>query len=457
MSDHASFLATKPLKQLLFHLAIPAVTAQMINMLYNIVDRIYIGHIPGEGALALTGLGVCMPVLMVISAFAALVGSGGAPRASILLGEGHQSEAEDLMGECFTTLMLIALPLTVILELWGNDILLAFGASGNTIIYAKQYLSVYALGTVFVQLTLGMNAFIIAQGFSTTGMLSVLVGAISNCILDPLFIFTFGMGVKGAAWATVLSQAFSTIWIICFLCGEKTALHLKRKHFRLHKNVILPALALGLSTFVMQSTESALMVCFNSSLLRYGGDIAVGAMTILSSINMFMHLPLQGFGQGAQPIMSYNYGAGNIGRVKETFHLLLKLDCSGSMLFWAATMLFPKMFIAVFTSDSNLAEFTVKALRVYFASLGLIGIQMACQMTFVSLGRAKESIIVASVRKLILLIPLIYIMPLFMNQNKTMAVYLAEPIADAIAITFTATLFAVKSRKILSVKNPGRT
>jgi putative MATE family efflux protein len=460
MMDPAS-LATEPLKPLLFRLALPTVTAQLINMLYNIVDRIYIGHIPHQGSLALTGVGVCMPILMVISAFAALVGSGGAPRASILLGAGEKDDAENIMGQSFTVLLLLSAILTLILELWGKAILFAFGASENTIPYASSYLSVYAIGTVFVQLTLGMNAFIIAQGYTTTGMFSVLIGAISNCILDPVFIFALGMGVRGAAWATIISQAFSTIWIIHFLTGKKTELRLKRSFLPVRASVILPCLALGLSTFVMQATESALLICFNNSLLSYGGDIAVGSMTIISSTSMFMVLPLQGIGQGAQPIMSYSYGAGDTERVKKAFFLLLKVSFGWSAIFWILLQGFPQVFASIFTTDPTLLSFTKTTSRIYFGGMGLMGIQMACQMTFVSLGRAKESIIVASVRKLVLLIPLIYLMPILMPQNKTRAVFLAEPIADIAAITFTVILFATRFRKILArehqIRNPRRT
>lgn len=451
MTNHDSkFLATAPVGPLLFRLAVPTVTAQLINMLYNVVDRIYIGHIPNEGPLALTGVGVCMPALMVIAAFAALVGSGGAPKASMLLGQGRREDAERVMGQSCTVLLIISVILTILLQWQGNAILTLFGASGNTMPYAQAYLSIYAWGTVFVQLTLGMNAFIIAQGYTTTGMLSVVIGAVSNCLLDPLFIFVFHMGVRGAAWATVLSQALSTFWIMKFLRGKRTELHLTSRNLPLQASVILPSLALGLSTFVMQVTESALMVCFNSSLLRYGGDIAVGAMTIISSVNLFLVLPLQGVGQGAQPIMSFNYGAGNIPRVKRTFHLLLRTSLLWSMGFWAVVQLFPGLFTGIFTTDPALTAFTKRAARIYFGGLGLIGIQMACQTTFVSLGRTKESIIVASVRKLVLLIPLIYLLPHLLAKDKTTAVFLAEPIADILAVTFTAILFATQAKRIFS-------
>ena len=313
MTENKDFLGTEPVGKLLLRLALPTVTAQIINMLYNIVDRMYIGHIPGEGALALTGVGVCMPLIMIVSAFAALIGFGGAPRASIFMGKGDKESAERTLGNCFSAQILLSLVLTMVL-FWGNRFfLLAFGASGNTIAYGVNYMNIYAIGTVFVQLTLGMNAFITAQGFAKTGMLSVLIGAVSNIILDPIFIFGMHMGVRGAALATILSQALSCIWVLSFLFGKKTQLKIRRENMRLDKKIILPCLALGVSTFIMQASESVISVCFNSSLLKYGGDIAVGAMTILTSVMQFAMLPLQGLGQGAQPIISYNYGAGNAG------------------------------------------------------------------------------------------------------------------------------------------------
>ena len=305
-----SFLATEPLGKLLLKLSLPTVTAQIINMLYNIVDRIYIGHIPETGALALTGVGVCMPLIMIVSAFAALVGNGGAPRASIFMGKGDKESAERTLGNCFTTQIFVSFLLTLILFTGNRSFLMAFGASENTIPYAVAYMNIYSLGTIFVQLTLGMNAFITAQGFAKTGMLSVLVGAASNIILDPIFIFAFHMGVRGAALATIISQALSCTWVLSFLMSKKSYLKIRRCNMKLQKNIILPSLALGLSTFIMQSSESVISVCFNSSLLKYGGDLAVGAMTILTSAMQFALLPLQGLGQGAQPIISYNYGAG---------------------------------------------------------------------------------------------------------------------------------------------------
>lgn len=450
MSEDRDFLGKEPLGKLLLRLAVPTVAAQLINMLYNIVDRIYIGHIPKVGALALTGVGVCMPLILIVSAFAALVGNGGAPRASIALGKGEKESAEKILGTCFTMQIVISLILTVVLLLWNRNFLLAFGASENTIEYGVSYMNIYSVGTIFVQLTLGMNFFITAQGFAKTGMLSVLIGAISNIVLDPILIFGFHMGVKGAALATIISQGLSCIWVLSFLFGKKTTLRIRRENMNLKPSMVLPILALGSSVFVMQSSESIISICFNSSLLKYGGDIAVGAMTILTSVMQFAMLPLQGLGQGAQPIISYNYGARKKDRVKGAFKLLLKSSMVYAVLLWIAVMLFPQLFAGMFTSDPALLEFTKTALRIYLAAMFIFGIQLACQLTFMSLGNAKASIVVAVMRKFVLLIPLIYIMPAILKNNQTMAVYLAEPIADILAVCFTIVLFSREFKKALS-------
>lgn len=449
MKEDKDFLAKEPIGRLLLKLALPTVAAQIINMLYNIVDRIYIGHIKGVGALALTGVGVCMPIIMIVTAFAALVGNGGAPRASIFMGKGENDAAEKTLGNCFTLQIIISVVLTAVLLIWNRDLLMAFGASENTIEYAVSYMNIYAVGTIFVQLTLGMNAFITAQGFAKTGMLSVLIGAVANIILDPIFIFGFGLGVRGAALATIISQAASCTWVLLFLFGKKTVLKIRVKNMGLQKKIILPSIALGLATFIMQASESVISVCFNSSLLKYGGDIAVGAMTILTSVMQFAMLPLQGLGQGAQPIISYNYGAKNVKRVKNAFWLLLKVSLSYAVLLWAFIMIFPQGFAGMFTSDPELLIFTKTALRIYTACLFLFGIQMACQMTFTSLGKAGSSIIVAVMRKFVLLIPLIYIMPVILSNKKDIAVYMAEPIADFFAVSFTAVLFFFQFRKCM--------
>ena len=449
MNEDKDFLGKEPVGELLLKLALPTVTAQIINMLYNIVDRIYIGHIPEIGEAALTGVGVCMPLIMIVTAFSAFAAYGGAPRASIYMGQGDHDSAEKTLGNCFAVQFIISVLLTAALLLWNRDFLMAFGASDKTIGYGVEYMNIYAIGTIFVQMTLGMNAFITAQGFARTGMFSVLIGAVANIVLDPIFIFGFDMGVAGAAWATIISQAMSCAWVLLFLCGRKTHLRLRVKYMRLSRKIVLPSLALGLSSFIMQASESIISICFNSSLQSYGGDIAVGAMTILTSVMQFAMLPLQGLGQGAQPIISYNYGARNPERVKAAFKLLLKSSLVYSTLLWALVMLFPQAFAAMFTSSETLMAFTQKALRIYMACLLLFGIQIACQMTFTSLGNAKASILVAVMRKFILLIPLIYIMPLLFSADKTTAVYMAEPVADFIAVTFTAIFFTFQFKKAL--------
>ena len=449
MTTNKEFLGTEKIGKLLFKLSIPTVVAQLINMLYNIIDRIYIGHMPGDGSLALTGVGVCMPIIMLVSAFAALVSAGGAPRASIFMGQQNMKSAQKTLGNCFSLQIIVSFVLTLILIIWNEDLLLAFGASANTISYATQYMSIYALGTIFVQMTLGMNTFITAQGFTTISMISVLIGAICNIALDPLFIFALGMGVKGAALATILSQAISCIWIISFLCGKKTHLKLRKEDMKLEASIILPCIALGTAAFIMQASESVISICFNSSLLHYGGDIAVGAMTIMVSVMQFAMLPLQGIAQGAQPITSYNYGAKNVERVKKTVRLLIITCLTYSLTLWSLVMLFPQFFVGIFTPDQALIDFSAPMLRIYLGGVCLFGIQIACQMTFTSLGKALNSIVVAVVRKFVLLLPLIYIMPHFI-ANQTMGVYMAEPVADIIAVTFTTILFAFQFKKAMN-------
>lgn len=448
MESRKENLGTAPIGRLLFKLSVPTVIAQLINMLYNIVDRIYIGHMHGDGSLALTGVGVCMPIIMVVSAFAALVGAGGAPRASIFMGKQDKASAEQTLGNCFSLQIIVSALITVILFIWGEPLLLAFGASENTISYAADYMKIYSLGTIFVQLTLGMNAFITAQGFTLFSMISVIIGAVLNIALDPVFIFALDMGVRGAAFATIISQAVSCIWVIAFLRGKRTNLRLKRKNMHIRAGIIMPCVALGAAPFIMQASESVISVCFNSSLLHYGGDIAVGTMTILISVMQFAMLPLQGIAQGAQPIASYNYGANNAERVKKTFKILLAACLTYSVLLWVAVMIKPGLFVKLFTPDAELIEFAAPMLKIYLAALCLFGIQIACQMTFTSLGKAGSSIVVAVVRKFVLLLPLIYIMPELV-MDKTKGVYLAEPVADVIAVSFTAILFTIQFSKIL--------
>ena len=448
MTESKEMLGNAPIGKLLFKLALPTVVAQLINMLYNIVDRIYIGHMPEVGDLALTGVGVCMPIILIVSAFAALVSSGGAPRASIFMGKKDIPSAERTLGGCFGLQVVISFVLTIILLIWNRDLLLAFGASENTIEYATEYMSIYAVGTIFVQLTLGMNAFVSAQGFTKIAMFSVIIGAVANIALDPLFIYAFDMGVRGAALATIISQALSAVWVISFLCSPKSLLRLQKKYLLPSPKVVLPCVALGSATFIMQASESVISVCFNSSLLAHGGDIAVGAMAILTSVMQFAMLPPQGIAQGAQPILSYNYGAKNAERVKKTYKTLLVACLIYSVTLWLAVMLFPRVFVSIFTPDATLVDFASKALRIYFGGMVLFGIQIACQMTFVSLGNAPASILVAVVRKFVLLLPLIYIMPRMVSDS-TIGVYMAEPVADILAVTFTAILFIFQFKKAL--------
>lgn len=433
-------LGKDSLGPLLLKLALPAILAQIINVLYNMVDRMYIGHIPKVGPSALTGVGVTMPVIMAISAFAALVSMGGAPRASIMLGRGEHPKAEKILGNCTVMLVIMAIILTAVFLIWGEPILMVFGASEATIGYALDYMRIYALGTIFVQLALGLNAFINAQGYAKIGMITVAIGALCNIVLDPIFIFSMSMGVKGAALATIISQAISSIFVVYFLTSKRSGLRIKLDNLKLDFQVILPCLALGLSPFIMQFTESVISVCFNTSLLKYGGDIAVGSMTILTSVMQFSMLPLQGLTQGAQPIISFNYGAENIDRVKRAFKLLLKISLSYSMLLWAVAMFIPDTFIYIFTSHGELTTYTRWAIRIYMAASGIFGIQIACQQTFIAIGNAKTSVFLAVLRKVLVLIPLIFILPMFI-ENQAFAVFLAEPIADMIAVSVTATLF----------------
>ena len=451
-NSKANDLANKPVGRLLFQLALPAIAAQIINVLYNVVDRMYIGHIQDIGAMALTGVGVTMPVIMAVSAFAYLISMGGSPRASIMMGKQDYDKAEEILGNCAMTLIIISITLTIILLLFSRPLLMIFGASEKTIIYALRYLRIYSIGTIFVQLALGLNTFITAQGKAKTSMFTVLIGAITNIILDPIFIFVFHMDVRGAALATIISQAISCIWILSFMTSKRTILKLKFKNLRISPSVILPCLALGFSPFIMQFTESVLFVSFNTSLLKYGGDLAVGAMTILSSIMQFSFLPIMGLTQGAQPIISYNYGANNLDRVKNTFKILLISCVSFSTLMWVISEFFPYLFVRIFTSNEELINYSIWALRIYMASSLIFGAQTACQQTFVALGNAKISAFLAILRKVILLIPLIFILPIFL-EDKVFAVLLAEPIADFLAVCTTVTMFTISFKKLIKSSN----
>lgn len=433
---------------LLWKLALPSIVAQMVNLLYNMVDRIYIGHIPGNGDMALTGLGLCFPIIMMITAFSNLIGAGGAPRVAIDMGKGENEQAEKTMGNCVAALLVLAAGLTVLLELFAEPLLRLFGASDNTLPYALDYLRIYVLGTICVMVSLGLNPFITTQGFSDVAMKTVVIGAICNIIFDPIFIFLLEMGVQGAALATIISQGVSAVWVLLFLNGKRTKLKIKGQYLKIEWKVIAPVLALGVSPFVMGATESVLNIAFNASLSKYGGDVAVGAMTILSSVMQLQFMPVQGLTQGAQPITSFNYGAGKMDRVRKTYRLLLKCCFAYTMVFWLAVQLFPQAFVMIFNDTPELMETTTWALRIYMATSGLFGIQMAVQQTFLALGQAKVSLFIACLRKIILLIPLIYILPCFL-EDKVFAVFLAEPVADFISVTVAVSLFAYTINKIL--------
>lgn len=436
---------------LLFSLAAPAILAQIINVLYNMVDRMYLGHIEGYGDLALTGVGITAPIIMAISAFAALVSMGGAPRAAIMLGRKDYDHAEKILGNCTFLLIITAVLLTIIIELFASPLLMSFGASANTIPYALDYIRIYAMGTICVQMTLGLNAFIATQGYAKISMFTTLIGAVCNIILDPIFIFGLHMGVKGAALATIISQGISMLWVIKFLTSKKSFLQIKVSNFKIIPSIVLPCLALGISPFVMQFTESILSISFNTSLLKYGGDLAVGAMTILTSVMQFSMLPLQGLSQGAQPIISFNFGAKNMNRVKEAFKCLLISCLVYSTTLWIISEFCPQVFVSIFTNKPELSAYAIKVLRIYMGTSCMFGAQIACQQTFIALGNAKNSLFLALLRKVFLLIPLIFILPIFVSsyEMKTLAVYMAEPIADFLAVCTTVFMFTRYFRKIM--------
>ena len=441
--------------RLLMKLAVPTIVSQLVNLLYNIVDRIYIGHIPVEGVLALTGLGLCMPIIMIVTAFSGLVGSGGAPHAAIYMGKGDNEHAEQILGSCFELLIIIAVIITAAVELTAAPLLKLFGASSDTLPYALGYLRIYAAGTICVMISLGLNSFITTQGATSVSMKTVLIGAVINIVLDPIFIFGLKMGVRGAALATIISQFVSAVWVLKYLTGSKTRLRLLPANIRLSREIVLPVLALGMAPFIMSATESVLNIAFNSSLSRYGGDLAVGSMTVISSIMQLQMLPVQGLSQGAQPLLSYNFGAGRTDRVKRAFKLLVAFSLMYTLSFWALVQLFPQVFVHIFNSSSDeLVSLASWALRIYMGTSGLFGIQMAVQMLFVSLGQAKLSLFIACLRKIILLIPLIFILPVFIS-DKVFAVFLAEPIADLISVIVCSLLCAVNFRRIMSKAGNG--
>jgi len=433
-------MGTGSIKRHMVGLALPALVGQVINLLYNIVDRIYIGHIPEVGGTALTGVGLFTPILMLITAFAMLAGAGGAPRAAIAMGKGDKEAAEKIVGNCFTVLLILSVILTAVFWFAAPTLLRLFGGSDATLPYAITYSRIYIAGTVFVLIVMGMNVFISTQGFAKFSMLTTVIGAVINIVLDPIFIFALDMGVAGAALATVLSQAVSTIWILRFLTGKRTLLKLRRANLRLRRQVILPCLALGISSFVMVSTESVLSVSFTSSLQRFGGDLAVGAMTVLTSINQLVTMPLSGICQGGQPLISYNFGAKKLDRVKEAFYCQFGICVGYTLLFWVALMAIPRVFAGIFTSDQALVDYTAWAIRIFLCGVFSVGFQISCQQAFMALGQAKVSLLLACLRKLILLIPLIFILPLFF-ENKVFAVFVAEPVSDIVAAAVTTFTF----------------
>ncbi|WP_270942741.1 MATE family efflux transporter [Romboutsia lituseburensis] len=449
MSNSSTDLGKESVGKLLFKLAAPAIIAQLVNVLYNIVDRIFIGRMQG-GDMAMAGVGVAFPIILIISAFSALVGMGGAPLAAIKMGEQDNEGAEKIMSNSFSVLIILAILLTVGFLVFKEPILWAFGASDATIGYALDYLGVYLIGTIFVQIALGMNPYINTQGFAKVGMMTVTIGAIINIVLDPILIFGLDMGVKGAALATITAQAVSAIWVLRFLFGRKSVLKIRKKYLKLESKIVLPILALGIAPFIMQATESLVLVSLNSQLQKYGGDLAVGAMTIMSSIMQIILLPNMGLTQGAQPIISYNYGAKQIDRVKQTFKLCLGLCSLYTIAMWAALMLVPQLFVSIFNNDPALMEITTWSIKIYFAGIFIFGIQIACQQTFLALGQAKISLVLALLRKIILLVPLIFILPMFI-ENQLFGVFLAEPVADILAALTTIMCFVVFYKKTLSV------
>lgn len=444
--DISQQMANAPVWSLIIKLSIPAILAQIVNLLYNVVDRIYIGHMENIGTAALTGVGLCVPVITLISAFTMLVAQGGAPRAAIEMGKGDINKAEKILGNCFALLISFAIILTVLFLTFGEKLLMLFGASKDTIVYALPYMQIYSAGSIFVMISLGLNMFITTQGFTKISMATVLIGAICNIILDPIFIFAFNMGVSGAAVATIISQAVSAVWVLKFLIGKKTKLKIKKENLMPSMKILAPVLALGISPFIMNSTEAVINIAFNSSLQKFGGDIAVGAMTICTTVFQMAWVPAQGVGQGAQPIISFNYGAKNADRVKQAFKAFLIICFSYVFIFGALIELFPQFFINIFNDNPQLVDTATWTIRLYGCAMTFFGIQMAIQQTFIALGKAKASLFIACLRKIILLVPLIYILPNFF-ENKVFAVFLAEPVSDAISIMTASVVFFFVFRK----------
>lgn len=445
-------LGTAPLLPLIFSLALPTALAQLVNMLYNIVDRIYVGHIPGTGSLALAGLGVTYPIIVLITAFSNLVGMGGAPRASVAMGRGDYKTAEKILGNCITILVVLSVVLSVVFTIYGEPVLLAFGASENTLPYAMAYLRIYLLGTIFVQFTLGMTPFITNQGFAKTSMATTCIGAISNIILDPIFIYGFNMGVVGAAVATILSQALSMIWVLCFFLGKRSVLRIRKENLIPDKAILVLVLSLGVSPFLMTATECLIQLSFNTGAATYGGDSAVAIMSILFSVSQIASLPVQGFCQGAQPLIGYNFGAQKLERVRKTFQVMLTVSMSTTTLVVAAVEIAPQMFLGLFSSDAAIVAMGSAPLRIYMLGHFFMGAQNACQQTFLGLGEAKLSMFIALLRKVILLLPLSLVIPRvfgLLGISQLLGLYVAEPVSDFIsASTCTILFFVIEWKKL---------
>lgn len=440
-------MATEGIGKLMFRMAIPSVIAQVINILYNIVDRVYIGHIEGVGMEALTGVGVTFPIITLISAFSAFAGAGGAPLASIWLGKGDRKRAEKILGNGVSMLLFFTVILMAFFYLFQRPLLYVFGASDATIGYAMDYISIYLVGTIFVELALGLNAFIISQGQSRTAMAAVLIGAASNIILDPIFIFGFHMGVKGAARATVISQALSALWTVGFLISKKSTLTIKLEAMKPDFSVIGKVMALGISPFIMRATESLISVVLNSGLQRYGGDIYVGSLTIMQSVMQMYAAPLGGFTQGVQPIISYNFGAGNFDRVKKLYRRMIAVSFAFSAGATVLVLAFPRFFAGMFTNDENLIALVGEMMPVFMCGMLVFGLQQGIQPTFLALGQAKISLFIAVFRKVILLVPLAIILPF---RFGVMGIYYAEPVSDVLSATTAVILFLLNIKKIVS-------
>ena len=447
-------LGTAPLLPLIFSLALPTALAQLVNMLYNIVDRIYVGHIPGNSSLALAGLGVTYPIIVLITAFSNLVGMGGAPRASVAMGRGDYKTAEKILGNCITLLVVLSIALSVVFTIYGEPILLAFGASENTLPYAMAYLRIYLLGTIFVQFTLGMTPFITNQGFAKTSMATTCIGAISNIILDPVFIYGLNMGVQGAAVATILSQALSMIWVLCFFLGKRSVLRIRKENLVPDKAILALVLSLGVSPFLMSATECLIQLSFNTGAAKYGGDSAVAIMSILFSVAQIANLPIQGFCQGAQPLIGYNFGARKLDRVRKTFLVMLSVSMGVTTLVVAAVEIAPQLFLGLFSSEAEIVAMGIAPLRIYLLGYFFMGAQNACQQTFLGLGEAKLSMFIALLRKIILLLPLSFIIPGIFGMlgiSQLLGLYVAEPVSDCIsASTCTILFFVIEWKKLKS-------